>query len=87
MTSPISHLQPSSGSEGPQSGLNRLFAQMENGSGKPKLSACARDYPTGNRFSKGTTTIDGILGGEYLLIHELVEISEIKRWEGTFTEA
>jgi len=55
---------------------------MENGSRKQKLSACTRDYPTGNRFSKGTTTIDGILGGEYLLIHELVEISE-----GTLTEA
>lgn len=37
------------------------------------------DYLTGNRFSKDTATIDDISGSEYLLIHELVEIGELKR--------
>jgi len=37
------------------------------------------DYMTGEIFSEDTTTLDDVLGNEYLMVHELVEISELKR--------
>jgi len=37
------------------------------------------DYMTGEIFSEDTTTLDEVLGNEYLMIHELVEISELKK--------
>jgi hypothetical protein len=37
------------------------------------------DYMFTETFTGDTTTLDDILGNEYLLIHELVEISEWKR--------
>jgi len=38
------------------------------------------DYITGETFSEDTTTLDDILGNEYLMIHELTEISELKKY-------
>jgi len=37
------------------------------------------DYMSTETFTGDTTTLNDILGNEYLLIHELVEISEWKR--------
>lgn len=37
------------------------------------------DYMTGEIFSEDTTTLDDILGNEYLMVHELVEINELKK--------
>lgn len=37
------------------------------------------DYMTGEIFSEDTTTLDDVLGNEYLMVHELVEISELKK--------
>ncbi len=37
------------------------------------------DYLTGETFSGDTTTLKDVLGNEYLLIHELVEINELKK--------
>lgn len=37
------------------------------------------DYMTGAIFSEDTTTLDDVLGNEYLMVHELVEISELKK--------
>jgi len=37
------------------------------------------DYMTGEIFSDDTTTLDDVLGSEYLMIHELVEINELKK--------
>jgi hypothetical protein len=37
------------------------------------------DYMTGEIFSEDTTTLDDVLGSEYLMVHELVEISELKK--------
>lgn len=37
------------------------------------------DYLTGEIFSDDPTTLGDVLNNEYILIHELVEISELKR--------
>ena len=37
------------------------------------------DYMTGEIFSEDTTTLDDVLGSEYLMVHELVEIDELKK--------
>jgi hypothetical protein len=37
------------------------------------------DYMTGEIFSEDPTTLDDVLGSEYLIVHELVEINELKR--------
>jgi hypothetical protein len=37
------------------------------------------DYMTGEIFSDDPTTIRDVLGNEYIMIHELVEISELKK--------
>nr|ADQ54421.1 GNAT family acetyltransferase [uncultured marine crenarchaeote E37-7F] len=37
------------------------------------------DYLTGEIFSEDTTTLQDILDSAYLMIHELVEISELKK--------
>ncbi len=37
------------------------------------------DYMTGELFSDNPTTLRDVLGNEYIMIHELVEISELKR--------
>jgi len=37
------------------------------------------DYMTGEIFSEDTTTLDNVLGSEYLMVHELVEINELKK--------
>jgi hypothetical protein len=37
------------------------------------------DYMTGEIFSDDPTTLDDVLGNEYLMVHELVEMSELKR--------
>ena len=37
------------------------------------------DYMTGEIFSEDPTTLDDVLGNEYLMVHELVEINELKK--------
>lgn len=37
------------------------------------------EYMTGEIFSEDTTTLDDVLGNEYLMVHELVEINELKK--------
>lgn len=37
------------------------------------------DYMTGEIFSNDQTTLRDVLGNEFLMIHELVEISELKK--------
>ncbi|MEM3698213.1 MAG: hypothetical protein QXQ94_12110 [Candidatus Bathyarchaeia archaeon] len=37
------------------------------------------DYMTGEIFFEDTTTLEDVLGNEYLLVHELVEINELKK--------
>jgi hypothetical protein len=37
------------------------------------------DYMTGEIFSEDPTTLQDVLNNEYIMIHELVEISELKR--------
>lgn len=37
------------------------------------------DYMTGDIFSDDPTTLRDVLGNEYIMIHELVEISELKK--------
>jgi len=37
------------------------------------------DYMTGEIFSGDTTTLEDVLSNEYLLVHELVEINELKK--------
>jgi hypothetical protein len=37
------------------------------------------DYMTGEIFSDDSTTLRDVLNNEYIIIHELVEISELKR--------
>ena len=37
------------------------------------------DWMTGEIFSDDPTTLRDVLGNEYLMIHELVEISELKK--------
>jgi hypothetical protein len=37
------------------------------------------DYMTSEIFSEDTTTLDDVLGSEYLMVHELVEINELKK--------
>jgi len=37
------------------------------------------DWMTGEIFSEDITTLRDVLGNEYLMIHELVEISELKK--------
>lgn len=41
------------------------------------------DYLTGETFSGDKTTLDDILNNDFLMIHEAVEISELKRLEAT----
>ncbi len=44
------------------------------------------DYMTGEIFSKDTTTLDDILGNDYLMDHELVEINELKKMGRTINK-
>lgn len=37
------------------------------------------DYMTGEIFSEDPTTLRDVLGNEYIMIHELVEMSELKK--------
>jgi len=37
------------------------------------------DYMTGEIFSEDTTTLEDILGNEFIMMHEVAEISELKR--------
>lgn len=37
------------------------------------------DYMTGEIFSDDTTTLDDVLGNEFLMVHETGEISELKK--------
>jgi hypothetical protein len=37
------------------------------------------DYMTGEIFSEDTTTLKDVLGNEFLMVHELSEMSELKR--------
>ena len=37
------------------------------------------DYMTGEIFSEDTTTLQDVLGNEYLMVHELSEMSELKK--------
>lgn len=37
------------------------------------------DYMTGEIFSEDTTTLLDVLGNEFLMVHELAEMSELKR--------
>jgi len=37
------------------------------------------DYMNGEIFSEDTTTLKDVLGNEYLMVHELAEMSELKR--------
>ena len=37
------------------------------------------DFMAGEKFSEDKTTIDDVLRNKYLMIHELVEISELKK--------
>jgi hypothetical protein len=37
------------------------------------------DYMTGEIFSEDTTTLNDVLGNEFLMVHELSEMSELKR--------
>ena len=37
------------------------------------------DFMTGEIFSEDKTTLDDVLGNEYLMVHELVEINELKK--------
>jgi hypothetical protein len=41
------------------------------------------DYMTGEIFSEDPTTLRDVLGNEYIMIHELVEISELKKMSRT----
>jgi hypothetical protein len=50
--------------------------------GYSDVDASARefyDYMTGEIFSDDPTTIRDVLGNEYIMIHELVEMSELKK--------
>ncbi len=40
-------------------------------------------YMTGEIFSEDTTTLADVLGNEYLMVHELVEINELKKMRQT----
>ena len=44
------------------------------------------DYMTGEIFSEDTTTLDDVLGNEYLMVHELVEINELKKMGRTINK-
>lgn len=37
------------------------------------------DYMTAEVFSEDTTTLDDVMGNEFLMVHELVEMSELKK--------
>jgi hypothetical protein len=37
------------------------------------------DFMTGEIFSEDKSTLDDVLGNEYLMVHELVEINELKK--------
>jgi hypothetical protein len=37
------------------------------------------DYMTGEIFSEDTTTLQDVLGNEFLMVHELSEMSELKK--------
>jgi hypothetical protein len=39
------------------------------------------DYMTGEIFSDDPTTLRDVLGNEYIMIHELVEIGELENWK------
>lgn len=44
------------------------------------------EYMTGEIFSEDTTTLDDVLGNEYLMVHELVEINELKKMGRTINK-
>ena len=44
------------------------------------------DYMTGEIFSDDPTTLRDVLGNEFLMIHELVEISELKKMGRTINK-
>jgi hypothetical protein len=44
------------------------------------------DYMTGEISSEDTTTLDDVLGSEYLMVHELVEINELKKMGRTINK-
>lgn len=44
------------------------------------------DYMTGEIFSEDTTTLEDVLGNEYLMVHELVEINELKKMGRTINK-
>ena len=44
------------------------------------------DYMTGDIFSEDHTTLRDVLGNEYIMVHELVEISELKKMGRTINK-
>jgi len=54
--------------------LNQLDYVAENVSAKE-----FHDYMTGEIFSEDATTLRDVLDSEFLMVHELVEISELKK--------
>jgi len=61
--------------------LNSIGYTVENVSAREFY-----DYMTGEIFSEDTTTIDDVLENEFLMIHELVEISELKKMGKTINK-
>ena len=44
------------------------------------------NFMTGEIFSEDTTTLDDVLGNEYLMIHEVAEINELKKMGRTINK-
>jgi hypothetical protein len=44
------------------------------------------DYMTGEIFSDDPTTVDDVLGNEFIMIHEIAEISELKKLGRTISK-
>ncbi len=44
------------------------------------------DYMTGEIFSEDPTTLDDVLGSEYLMVHELAEMNELKKMGRTINK-
>ena len=76
----------------PRTRLSEMFTKIENKIRNAKkalkqlhyspdqISAKEfHDYMTGDTFSEDTTTLRDVLGNEFLMIHELVELSELKK--------
>ena len=61
--------------------LNSIGYTVENVSAREFYN-----YMTGEIFSEDTTTIDDVLENEFLMIHELVEISELKKMGKTINK-